>query len=246
MKTSSDDIDVLIVGSGASAVNAAYPIVEAGLRVRMLDVGHRDHRYAPLVPDRSFPELRHEDKQQHRYFLGEHFEGISFDQTGAGAQLTPPRQHVCRDTRRLTPVDSVDFSPLESLAYGGLAAAWGAGCPPFSDADLAGFPLERWNLQPHYERVAERIGVSGARDELLPFWGDLESLQPACDLDANGETILRRYTGKRRQLNHHRFYLGRPRLAMLSRAHRGREPQRYHDMDFWSDRRPPAFSSGSV
>ncbi len=147
MKGSEGATDVLIVGSGASAVNAAYPLVEAGLRVRMLDLGNRDQRYAPLVPDRSFSEIRREDSEQHRYFLGDRFEGIDFGQTGAGAQLTPPRQFVWRDADRLTPVDSANFFPLESLACGGLAGAWGAGCPPFSEADLAALQLTRSQLE---------------------------------------------------------------------------------------------------
>jgi len=42
MNGPSGAVDVLIVGSGASAVNAAVPLVQAGLRVRMLDVGYRD------------------------------------------------------------------------------------------------------------------------------------------------------------------------------------------------------------
>jgi choline dehydrogenase-like flavoprotein len=228
-------IDVIVVGSGASAVNAAYPLARAGLQVRMLDLGHRDLQYAPRIPDRSFSEIRKTDPNQRHYFLGEGFCGIGFGNTGAGAQLTPPRQFVCRDTETLTPADSAAFFPIESLARGGLAAAWGAGCPPFSDADLAGVPVSRSQLEPHYETVAERIGVSGARDELLPFMGDLRSMQPPVEIDTNAETILARYSGRRERLNRAGFFLGRPRLAMLSRDHRDRRAQRYQDMDFWSD-----------
>jgi len=228
-------VDVLIVGSGASAVNAACPLVQAGLRVRMLDVGHRDERYAPMIPDRAFAEIRSCEPDQHQYFLGDRSCGIAFGHTGAGAQLTPPRQFVCRATDELTPVESDKFFPIESLARGGLAAAWGAGCPPFAEADLAGLPVSLADLAPHYETVAERIGISGARDELLPFLGDLRSMQPAVEIDENAETILRRYVRKRERLNRNGLFVGRPRLAMLSQAHRGREPQRYHDMDFWSD-----------
>ena len=39
---------------------------------------------------------------------------------GAGAQLTPPRQFVCRATDELTPVESDKFFPIESLARGGV------------------------------------------------------------------------------------------------------------------------------
>ncbi len=228
-------VDVVIIGSGASAVNAAYPLVEAGFAVRMLDYGNRDTVYRQRIPAGSFSEIRHTDPNQHRYFLGDHFEGIGFGYTGAGAQLTPPRQYVLRDTQVLTPVVSKTFFPIESLALGGLAGAWGAGCPQFGEADLGGFPLSRTSLDPHYEAVAERIGISGAHDDLLPFLGNLKAMQPPVEVDTNGQSILQRYQKIRLRLNGVGFYLGRPRLAMLSEHHRGRGPTQYYDMEFWTD-----------
>jgi choline dehydrogenase-like flavoprotein len=228
--------DVLIVGSGASAVHAAYPLAEAGLRVRMLDFGNRDDFYARLVPPNSFAEIRRSDAAQHRYFLGRNFEGIGFGQTGAGAQLTPPRQYVARDADRLTPIDSTSFFPIQSLGRGGLAGAWGAACPTFSETDLDGMPISRAELDPHYAAVAERIGVSGARDDLLPFFGELEGMLPVPEIDAGAASILRRYRRRRERLNRAGFHLGSPRLAVLTREHRDREALRYLDMEFWSDR----------
>jgi choline dehydrogenase-like flavoprotein len=227
--------DAIVVGSGPSAVNAAYPLVEAGLRVRMLDVGHSDATYARLIPEGPFTALRRSDREQHRYFLGDDFEGIGFGHVGAGAQLTPPRQYVFRDADRLQPTSSSTFFPLHSLAEGGLGGAWGAGSPPFSEVDLAGLPISYGELAAHYETVAERIGISGARDDLLPFLGAQVAMQPPVAIDSNGESILRRYAKHRRALQRDGLYLGHPRLAMLSRPHRGRDANRGWDMDFWSD-----------
>jgi len=227
--------DVLVVGSGASAVNAASPLVAGGLRVRMLDFGNRDEVYESLVPAAPFSTIRRTDPNQHRYFLGDRYEGLALGRVSIGAQLTPPRQHVPRDTPALTPVISRTFFPLESLALGGLAAAWGAGCPPFIDADLAGFPITHADLAAHYEAVAERIGISGARDDLLPFFGDLHAMQPAVANDTNARAILDRYRRRQSLLNRTGFYLGQPRLAVLSQDHRGRAANQYRDMDFWSD-----------
>jgi choline dehydrogenase-like flavoprotein len=228
-------VDVIVVGSGPSAVNAAYPLALAGLSVRMLDVGHRDTVYGELIPGGSFTALRRGDRAQHRYFLGDRFEGIGFGHVGAGAQLTPPRQYVLADADRLQPTSSSTFFPLQSLAEGGLGGAWGAGSPPFSEIDLAGLPIAYAELAAHYEAVAERIGVSGARDDLLPFLGAQRAMQPPVAIDSNGESILRRYAKHRAALQRDGLYLGQPRLAMLSRAHRGRDANPSWDMDFWSD-----------
>jgi len=228
--------DVLIVGSGASAVHAAWPLVEAGLQVVMVDYGNVDETYAPLIPDEPFSRLRRTDWRQHVYFLGRDFEGVPLGRVRVGAQLTPPRRHVTADVDRLLPLRSATFEPTESLALGGLAAAWGAGVAPFGDEDLRGLPIGRADLEPHYARVAERIGVSGdGDDDLLPFIWNPPWMQPALEIDAAAEAILTRYAGRRDRLNGRGFYLGRPRAAILTRPHRGREAQRYHDMDFWSD-----------
>ncbi len=134
-----DIADVLVVGSGASAVHAATALVEGGRSVRMLDVGNREETY--VVPEGSLGELRRTDPEQHRYLLGDHFEGIGWGHVCAGAQLTPPRQFVNRDADRLQPVASTSFFPLHSLAEGGLAGAWGAGAPSFVAPDFEGFPI---------------------------------------------------------------------------------------------------------
>ena len=130
----------------------------------MLDVGNSDAHYAPLIPDAPFSDIRANDPEQHRYFLGDDFEGVPFGEVRVGAQLTPPRRFIQRDTERLTPLATTSFAGFESLALGGLAAGWGAVAVQFDDVDLADFPIEQRNLAPHYEAVAARVGISGARD----------------------------------------------------------------------------------
>jgi choline dehydrogenase-like flavoprotein len=227
--------DVIVVGSGASGVNAAVPLVESGCRVVMIDYGNQDDRYEPIIPALSFTEIRRTDEDQHRYFLGDEFEGVPLGDARVGAQLTPPRSYIFRDTAAVLPVDSDTFFPMESLARGGLASGWGAGAFPFQDDELRELPISRADLEPHYEAVAERIGISGARDDLLPFLGDSTALMPPLDLDSNAETVLARYEKHRRALNARGFFLGRTRLAVSTREHHGRGPHRYTDMDFWAD-----------
>ena len=227
--------DVAVVGSGASAVHVAWPLVHARLRVGMLDVGHRDQHYASLVPQKSFTEVRHLDPAQHRYFLGDQFEGIAFGRVRVGAQLTPPRLYIIHDTDRLAPLVSDTLSALQSLALGGLGAGWGASTMPFSEADLASWPIGRPDLQPHYDAIAARIGICGTNDDLEPFIGHVDGLMSPTHLDSNAEGIYARYLRKRADLNRAGFYMGRPWLAVATREHRGRGPLQYHDMEFWSD-----------
>ena len=227
--------DVLIVGSGASAVHAACPLVAAGYSVRMLDFGNEDREYGPLIPDRSFEEIRRTDRNQFRYFLGTRYEGIALGPVRSGPQLTPPRQYVAKDTDELTSTLSEEFFPLQSLAVGGLASAWGAGVFPFTEEDLTDFPISLKELAAHYDAVAERIGVSGQRDDLLPFYRDCASMLPPLLNDANAQTILDRYAHRRAQCHAAGIFIGQPRVAALSRRYRGRGPERYLNMSFWGD-----------
>lgn len=227
--------DVLIVGSGASGVNAAYPLVEAGLKVAMLDFGNTDESYDHRIPKKSFMELRRTDPRQHEYFLGHTFEGIAVGAIKPGAQLTPPRQFIIKDTETATPVISHSVVSFSTLARGGLASAWGAGTYGYSEENLRNFPITRDKLAPHYEIIAERIGISGENDDLARFDGELKNLLPPLEIDGNANAVYEQYRRHRNALNAKGFFMGKTRLAALSTHYRGRKADRYLDMSFWSD-----------
>jgi hypothetical protein len=231
----SDALDVIVVGSGPGGVNASAPLVAAGKRVLMLDFGNEDRRYAPLIPHEPFSTVRRTDTNQHRYFIGDGFEGVPFGGVRVGAQLTPPRAHIMRDTPELQPADAVDFAVGMSLARGGLGAGWSAGVFPFTDDELRDMGLSVAAMQPHYDAVAERIGVCGPGEDLERFFPMSPTVMPALDVDVNAETILTRYARKRADLNAKGFYMGRPRLAVCTRQHRGRGPHGYLDLEYWAD-----------
>ena len=128
--------DVVVVGSGPSGALAAAHLVDAGLHVLMLDVAHDDDRYRQLVPDAPFSELRRGDANQRRYFLGDDLDGVPSGEIKVGAQLTPPRQFVTRDSERWLPVRGEHFAAMQSLALGGLGAAWGAASFTWTEDEL--------------------------------------------------------------------------------------------------------------
>ncbi len=236
--------DVLVVGSGASGAMAAQTLSDGGGRVAVLDVGERDETYRELIPPGDFTTIRTTDPEQHAYFLGRDYEGLSWADNRVGSQLTPPRRHLVRGVAERVPLVSDSFFPLESLAYGGLGGGWGLGCYVFSPAELARAGLPPAAMRDAYQVVADRIGISGARDDVARYClGDLERIQPAPPLEENLAGLLAAYERRRAQLNRRGFHLGRSALALLTEPTDGREPTAGEDMDFWSDRGRSAYRS---
>jgi choline dehydrogenase-like flavoprotein len=140
---------------------------------------------------------------------------------------------VSDQARDLCPISATGFDPLVSLALGGLANAWGAGLYRFTEDDLRGFPLGPEELAPFYDTLTAKIGISGAADDLLPFFGTADGLQPPLRLGSLGRRILRRYERLRRFVNGRGLYLGRPRLGVLTTPHDGRPPYDYSALEFF-------------
>lgn len=235
--------DVAVVGSGPSGSLAAAKLVAADVKVVMLDVGNEDRHYRTLVPDRSFSEVRRTDSDQRRYFLGDQFEGVPTGGVRVGAQLTPPRQYVTRDTERYLPTSGGNFEPMQSLALGGLGAAWGAASFTYSAYELGKAGIYEPDFQRHYDEVAHLIGVSGdTGDDASKYcFTGLKHCLPPLDIDSSAQTMWEAYRARRDDLHRQGFFLGRTPLAILSRDFNDREANPYHDMDFYSESRRSIF-----
>lgn len=221
----------VIVGSGPSGVHFAQTVLERGHEVLMLDVGHE--RPAPVLPDAPFDELKQRLDDPAGYLLGNDFQGVTLP-GGAGEYygLPPSQEFVLTPAKRFA-VKEWGFSSLSSFARGGLAEAWTAGVYPFTDAELADYPFDAADLAPHYEEVARRIGVSGAADDLEPFFPRHGPLQEPLRLDLHSQRLLGTYQAHRAPLNSSGVFAGRSRLAVLTHEHDGRGPCTYLGRCLW-------------
>jgi choline dehydrogenase-like flavoprotein len=209
---------VIVVGSGASAVHFTLSALERGHEVLMLDVGRTGP--APVRPEDSFQELKANLADPAAYFLGERFETVTYPGTAGEYYGFPPAKTYIFAELEPFRVNSRGFEPLLSFAQGGLAEAWTGGAFPFDAGDLSGFPLSYEELEPYYDLVAERIGITGCQDDLTRFVPLHEHLLPPLDLDEHSGLLLEQYTSRRQVLNAKGFSLGRSRVATLS-ADRG-------------------------
>ncbi len=218
------DFDILIVGSGPSGVMAAEGSLSSGLRVGMLDTGYVSS-FSP-VPALPFAELRHE-AIVHDALLQETQVKAAIE---TGAHLTPFRAHTVQETSLRLPIHSADFFPLQSLAKGGLSASWGAAAFTYTSTELQKMGLG--DLAPYYERVAEKIGISGPQESHICA---IQNKQTALHRDDNTQKIWDRYHKQSNWFKDKGLYLETASLAALSEAHADRSAHAYHDTDFWNN-----------
>lgn len=228
--------DFIVVGSGCTGAIAAQTLAESGHSVLIIDGGQHNEDEADRIPDESFISLRRHDDKQEEYFLGKHFESIPEGKTSSGSQLTPARNFLIRETEKYLPLLSKSFSAIESLAIGGLGGGWGLGCCVFSDRELIRAGLNPSEMKPAYQLIADRIGISGERDDATPFtWAHINGVHPAFENDRGALLMKAKYARKKTELNQLGFFLGRPALALLTSVKNGRKGLNRRDMDFYDD-----------
>lgn len=236
--------DYIVVGSGATGAIAAHSLVEAGVNVAVLDVGNEDEEYKNIIPNKDFITIRKDKAEQQKFFLGKQFEGIPWETTKVGSQLTPPRNFLTQLTEKLIPFQSDSFKPMESMAKGGLGGGWGLGCYVFSKPELAAIGLNESEISKAYEAVASHIGISATKDDAAPYClGDLKNIQPVSKLEKNLIGVYSAYNKKKDDLNKKGIFLGRSALALLTKDKDNRSAVQYKDMDFWMDKDRSAYRS---
>ena len=235
--------EIIIVGAGPSGTFAAYQLRGRGPLV--LDVGYRAQESAL---DGNFYELRKARSaggpDLFAELIGPGFESLhNVFHASLGPRLKGPRMRfVTWGAAELSPVVAQNFDALMSFAAGGMANAWGAGLYRFTADDLAGYPISVLDLEPYYDAITAKVGISGADDDLSRFFGSARGLLPPVALGASGRAVLRRYTQRRKSLNRRGLYIGLPRLAVLTRDHDGRRAYRYDTLECFRPNDPAVYT----
>lgn len=212
------DFDVIIVGSGPAGVSAAFPLLEAGQEVLLVD-GGRTPSVEP--PAGSYLARRAADAAQWKWMVGEDFHALARADAVSPKLRAPTLDYVFEGFASTNRVEAADFVAIGSLAVGGLSNAWGCGVAALSAQELRAFPVPPEEMQASFAYVAKRMGVSGAvNDDLSDYFGLDAWAQPPLPMDALQSRLYARYaTGVKRD----DFRLGRSRVAALSQ-NLGRRP----------------------
>lgn len=208
------DFDVIVVGSGPAGVSAAFPLVEAGLRVLMVDGGKQ-----PDVnpPEESFLSARAHDSGQWKWMVGENFHALKMRDAVSPKLRVPSQAFAFDGFGRSNQIEGKEFIAVGSLAKGGLSNAWGCGVARLSLDELAELPFPGSEMAESYARVSRRIGISGrSDDDMADYFGLDEFAQPPIPMDELHTYLSHRYAKQRIKLHAQGFKLGRSRVATLS------------------------------
>ncbi len=206
MKDRSFDADFIIIGSGPAGVSAAFPLVQAGAVVRMIDGAHSEER---------------SDSSGWQRMLGAQLEAL-LPEDGLSPKLrTPVARRIVHEFERAYDVRDDEFVAIGAISRGGLSRIWGGFVCEFDAIDLQGWPFSIEDLRPFYKTVTERIGVCGsADDDMANFYGGSGALLPPLPLGPSAARLRERYhSGLRRP----EFALGLARNAILTVDRNGRK-----------------------
>lgn len=235
------DFDIIIVGSGPAGVSAAFPLVDAGLRVLMVDGGKQP---GVLPPAADFLSARANDTEQWRWMVGEDFYALKKRDAVSPKLRVPSHAYAFEEFEARNHIVGKNFITVGSLATGGLSNAWGCGVARFSASDMADFPFPASELDVSYSKVSQRMGISGKiNDDMSDYFGLDEYSQPPIPMDALHTRLFQRYLIRRKKLNSQGFRLGRSRVAVLSEDIDGRQACNLSGNCLWGCRRHSMYSS---
>ena len=227
---------VVIVGSGAAGVAAALELTESGIKPLILDVGHTQHTDIPRVEGNLY-----DYRKQHDTFdllIGKDFQNYSNLFTGdtVPVKLTSPyAEYITHAAQTVSPIDNEGFYAIQSFAIGGLANAWGAGLYRYNDQDLEGFPIRAKELNSFFDKLTQEIGISGDEDDLAPFFGSTKSLLPPIKLSYNANRVYQNYQRGKGRYHAQGFFMGLPRVGVLTEGRNGRSACDYSNLEFWQE-----------
>lgn len=233
--------DVIIVGTGASSTAAALELQDKKLLI--IDVGIEVSK--SLKPGKNIFDLRRSDKNQRDYLIGKNFESLvnirSKDLVSVKLKA-PLTSFVIESNDNLVKVNSNNFSPFLSYAYGGLSNAWGAGAYRYTDYDLKKFPITSADLEPFYNKLTDVIGISGENDDLQPFFGSIKGIQKPLKLNVNCNHFYSYYLKRKNLFLKKGIHIGRTQLTVLSEKKDDRPAYNYNNTSFFTCDNPSIYT----
>jgi hypothetical protein len=209
------EYDFVIVGSGPAGVSAAFPLLDAGKRVLMIDGG-----IPPEVelPGEDYLRLRATDTDQIRWMIGNDFHALKEVDAVSPKLRVPTHAYAFEGFSAANKIVARDFVSVGSLASGGLSNSWGCGVARFGDQHLEKFPCRISDMDYSYAVVSERMGISGSNepDDLSNYFGLDSWTGGEVEMDRIHQRLYARYQKRKLKVNSLGVRVGRSRVSVLT------------------------------
>jgi hypothetical protein len=220
--------DCIVIGGGASAAHAAFPLVERGLSVLMIDGGLVSKENVDPLPNYNFDYIRANMENQCELFLGADYSGAvpSTDKHQADYMTTGRFGYMSKNTNFL-PVDTQGFSFSQTLAKGGMTEIWGGASDVLDDEELRSVGISSPDMHENYQKVIDRVGISGEIEGYVT--------QIPAKLSTHSDIIYNRSIKFNDKLKNLNTRLKKSILALLTEDLKDRKKEKYLDLDYWDN-----------
>ncbi len=200
-----------VIGSGPSGVACAHALLQRGAKVVLLDSGvSLEKPRAELVAQmRAVPPSSWSAEQIRRLK-----EGMESNSKGIPLKLAFGSDYPYRECDRHLPADYENVALRPTLASGGFSSVWGAAMMPYSESDVAGWPVGLAELREHYAAVAKFTGLSAKRDDLEKLFPTFLEQPTALNLSRQARIFLGNLEKNRAPLQAAGFVFGQARVGV--------------------------------
>jgi choline dehydrogenase-like flavoprotein len=200
-----------VIGSGPSGVACAHALLQRGAKVVLLDAGvSLEKSRADLVAQMCTVPPASWSSGQIRKLK----EGMVAGAKGIPLKLAFGSDYPYREYDQHFPADYENVALRPTLARGGFSSVWGAAMMPYSEQDVAGWPVRSSDLTGHYAAVAKFTGLSAKRDDLEKLFPIYLDQPAALNLSSQAKIFLGKLEKNRRPLREAGIVFGQARVGV--------------------------------
>lgn len=199
----SGPLHIGIIGSGAAAVGALRALSQLKLNVKitLFDIGKTE-------PD---PEFENYSVDGIKQFYADNYRQIK---QRFGYIFPPLKTQFSESLPQYKVNGTARF--FRSELFGGLTNYWGGTTLPFESMDFSAWPINKSDLDPYYDDIAQLVGISGMQDGLSRCYSTEYYNRPPIHI-MKGMQCLCDLVNSRQALGNHDIYAGVNRVALETR-----------------------------
>lgn len=207
----------IVIGSGPSGIACTQSLLQKGETVLLIDGGID-------LEEKTKQAVQKLSQQSPAEWPTETLQGFKsrFKTDAKGVQLKYiyGSDFPYQDVDTLIPREMREIGHLTpSLATGGFSNVWGAAMLPYTEKDIADWPLKVADLAPYYRQILSTIFYSAKEDDLAQIFPLYAESSAALNLSKQGELALNNLKKNAPALADKGFRFGHARLAVKARGH---------------------------